>query len=95
MNFDPETTKAASDGLSLLAKATSLAAAFVGGIVAATWAIACKVNGYDARISALEASHGKIDSKLDRIHARIDEVVIGHAPARHEQRGEADESKMG
>lgn len=68
--------------------------AFVGGIVSATWVIAKKVSGYDARIEALEKGQedvaSKIDGKLDRLHQRIDELLINcsaQAKYRHEPRG--------
>ena len=71
--------------------------AFVGGIVSATWVIAKKVNGYDARIEALEKGQegiaGKIDGKLDRLHQRIDELLINcstQGKYRHESRGEGE-----
>ena len=65
---------------------------FVGGIVAATWVVANKLNGYDKkftttdlRIKATEEFQDKVDAKLDRLHERIDEVLI--QGGRHEHRG--------
>ena len=88
---DPETTKAASEWLSIGAKIGGLFLAFVSGIITATWAIARKVGGFDDRIKALEDHYNgqneKIDRKLDRLHARIDEVILkGTTPVRHEHR---------
>ena len=93
--IDPETTKVASEGLSIFAKIASMVMAFVGGVVAATWAVAHKVSGYDARIAALESANqninDKIDKKLDRLHERIDEVLLargdGNVHARSDRMG--------
>lgn len=80
MPIDPESAKAASESLSLAAKIVGLFAAFVGGIVTATWAVASKINGFDSRLCAVEKSHGavakRIDGKLDRLHERIDEILL-------------------
>ena len=80
MSIDPESARAASDGLSLAAKIAGMFAAFIGGIVTATWAVASKINGFDSRLCAVEKSHGevakRIDGKLDRLHERIDEILL-------------------
>lgn len=80
MPIDPETAKAASDWASLATKIAGLFAAFVGGIVTATWAVASKVNGFNSRLIAVEKSHceaaTRIDGKLDRLHERIDEILL-------------------
>ena len=88
---DPETTKAASEWLSIGAKIGGLFFAFVSGIITATWAIARKVGGFDDRITALEEQYrkqsDKIDKKLDRLHERIDDVLLnGTTQGRHEER---------
>lgn len=78
---DPETTKAAGEWLSIGAKIGSLFLSFVGGIITATWVIARKVGGFDDRIKALESQYraqsDKIDKKLDRLHERIDDMILG------------------
>ena len=80
MPIDPESAKAASEGLSIAAKIAGILAAFVGGIVTATWAVASKINGVDARLTSVEKSHAevaaKIDGKLDRLHERIGEILL-------------------
>jgi hypothetical protein len=65
---------------------------FVGGIVTATWVVANKLRGYDDRLKTIEEAHvkcqnvtlAKIDQKLDRIHERIDDILIERG--RHEPR---------
>ena len=95
--IDPETTKAASDGFSIFAKIASIGAAFIGGIVTATWTVAVKVSGYDARIKALEEAakeeRFQLLKKFDRLHKRIDEILLGKngEDFRHEPRGEDDD----
>jgi hypothetical protein len=64
---------------------------FVGGIVTATWVVANKLRGYDDRLKSVESAQKtcqgitlvKIDQKLDRIHERIDDILI---QGRHEHR---------
>lgn len=60
-------------------------AAFVGGIVSATWAIASRVKAFEDRLDSIEQTQdncpGKalsgINEKLDRLHQRIDEILLG------------------
>lgn len=57
---------------------------FVAGIVTATWVVASKVKGFDDRLRSVEEAQtncqsniiGRIDSKLDRLHERIDDVLL-------------------
>jgi hypothetical protein len=64
---------------------------FVGGIVTATWVVANKLRGYDDRLSTIEAAHKacqngtlvRIDEKLDKIHERIDEILLRDRHERH------------
>ena len=57
---------------------------FVGGIVTATWVVAGKVKGFEDRLVAVETAQlncqkntlGNIDKKLDRIHERIDDILL-------------------
>ena len=58
-------------------------AAFVGGIVSATWAVASKIKGFDDRLGVVEKTQGKCQSevlagladKLDRLPDRIEEKM--------------------
>ena len=55
-----------------------------------------KISGYDARIKALEESNkgmaDRIESKLNRLHERIDDILLDKKPqsdnGRHERRDE-------
>lgn len=70
--------------IEILVKVAGFIAAFVGGIVSATWAISGKIRGFDDRLGAVEQAQKncqgytlvRIDQKLDRIHERIDEVLL-------------------
>jgi hypothetical protein len=49
--------------------------AFVGGIVAATWAVASKVQGYDDRLKVVETTQVKCQSEtLKGIADKLDEL---------------------
>lgn len=92
--IDPETVKGTGEWIGIAGKLVGYFFTFVSGIVAATAVIVRKVSGYDARIEALENSHkeltGKIDNKLDRLHQRMDDLLLtgGQTPYRHEKRDE-------
>jgi len=74
------------------AKILGYAGSFVAGIVAATWAVATKLKGYDDRLKSVEEAQSKcqgvtlvkLDEKLDYIiqegfpdvHKRIDAVLL-------------------
>jgi hypothetical protein len=70
---------------------------FVAGIVTATWVVASKVKGFDDRLRSVEAAQtncqnniiGRIDSKLDRLHERIDDVLLYS-----KTRGEVDDDTL-
>lgn len=59
---------------------------FVGGIVTATWVVSGKIRGFDDRLKSVENTQStcpgktlvKIDEKLDRIHERIDEILLNN-----------------
>lgn len=57
---------------------------FVSGIVTATWIVAGKMRDIDNRLQGVESAQKscqggtlvRIDAKLDRIHERIDEILL-------------------
>ena len=60
-------------GLLLAGAATS----FVGGLVVGTWAVSAKMHmlsDHEKRLSRLEHC---IEQKLDRLHERIDDLMVG------------------
>jgi hypothetical protein len=71
----------------LALKLTGFFLTFVGGIVTATWAVASKIKGFDDRLKSVESVHMKIDLKLDRIHERIDEILLSKAEKQKESNG--------
>lgn len=64
-------------------KISGLFLSFVGGIVAATWAVASKVRGFEDRLGTVEKAQTKCQSevlaglvgKLDSLPDRIDEKI--------------------
>jgi hypothetical protein len=69
----------------LALKLTGFFLTFVGGIVTATWAVASKIKGFDDRLRSVESVHMNIDRKLDRIHERIDEVLLSKKAKQKEE----------
>jgi len=78
---DPETAKAAFDWLTFFLKMGGYLLTFVTGIVSATWVVAQKVKGYDEKIATLQhdlmEERRTIGAKLDRLHQRIDTILLG------------------
>lgn len=77
--------------LTMALKVVGFFLSFVGGIVAATWTIASKIKGFESRIKDIEVSQStcqlktigamqndltKIDNKLDKVHERIDALLL-------------------
>lgn len=78
------TTEEAKFFVELGGKIAGVFIAFVAGIVSATWAIASRVKGYEKRLESIEEiqktcpgkSLANIDEKLDRLHERIDDILL-------------------
>jgi len=72
-----------SETLTVFGKIAALVSSFLGGIVTATWIVAKKTVTYDAKIELLERSHKEmsesISGKLDTLHARIDQILLGRS----------------
>lgn len=74
---------------------------FVGGIVAATWAVASKVRGFEDRLGSVEKTQGKCQSevlvglgeKLDTLPDRIEEKMEARFDRVHERIDELWRSK--
>jgi len=70
--------------IGLAMKVGSLFLTFISGVVTATWVVAGKIKGFDDRLKSVEKAQTtcqgvtlvKIDGKLDRIHERIDEILL-------------------
>jgi len=69
--------------IGIVAKVVGFFMTFVGGVVTATWVVAGKVKGFDDRLSSVEGRvkvseefQVKVDQKLDRIHDRIDDILL-------------------
>ena len=68
--------------VSLGLKITALFMSFVSGIVAATWAIASKIKGFDDRLVSVELSQktcqvetlGEIKRSLEKINGKLDNI---------------------
>lgn len=68
---------------------------FVGGVVTATWVVANKLRGYDDRLTHIESTQAKcqgtvltqIDKKLDRIHERIDDILLNGRKEKRSDQG--------
>lgn len=92
--LDPQSTQQTAEWVGVLGKLAGYLFAFVGGIVSATAAVTYKISGYDARIKALEESNrgmtDRIEPKLNRLHERIDDILLADKPqgekGRHERR---------
>lgn len=92
--LDPQSAQQTTEWVGVFGKLAGYFCTFVGGIVSATAAVTYKISGYDARIKALEKScdamTGKIEGKLDRLHERIDDILLTCPPqgdnGRHERR---------
>lgn len=75
--------------LAVALKVSALFASFVGGIVAATWAIAKKVQGYDDRMEALNTFQQncpgqKFDREaISRLEQKLDYIIQEGLPAVH------------
>lgn len=83
---------------------------FVSGIVTATWLVADRLHGFEKRIAESDAAlkHvadaqtacrtvtlAKIDEKLDRIHERIDDILLtGNGAGRQLERSRKNEDGM-
>ena len=106
--MEPETSRTIADqlvawGLKFLA----LLATFLGGVVSATWVLAQKCKAYDCQIAHLKEEFADLQqelkssalengSKLDRLHERIDEILMAagfSAPQSHLGRREKREIK--
>lgn len=93
--LDPQSAQQTIEWVGVFGKLAGYFCTFVGGIVSATAAVTYKISGYDARIKALEESSkgmtDKIYKKLDRLHERIDDILLTCPPqvdnGRHERRG--------
>ena len=96
--IDPQSAQQTTEWVGVFGKLAGYFVTFVGGIVSATAAVTYKISGYDARIKALEDSNkgmtDKIDKRLDRLHERIDDILLTCPPqgdnGRHERRGNDD-----
>lgn len=61
---------------------------FISGVVTATWVVSGKIRGFDLRLKGVEEAQKscqggtlvRIDAKLDRIHERIDEILLKGKP---------------
>lgn len=95
--MDPETVRQATEATNLAGKIITGIGGAILGFACAIWALASKINGYDSRLRALEVEQERvakcIDRKLDRLHERIDEILLacGTPQARHIVRGHADD----
>lgn len=109
--MEPETSRTLVDllvawGLKFLA----LLATFLGGVVSATWVLAQKCKAYDCQIAHLKQEFADLQqelkssaiangTKLDRLHERIDDILMAagfSSPQSHlgrqEKRGVRHES---
>lgn len=94
--LDPQSAQQTTEWVGVFGKLAGYFFTFVGGIVSATAAVTYKISGYDARILALEESNrgmtDRIELKLNRLHERIDDILLADKPqsekGRHERRGE-------
>lgn len=83
-------------GLDIIGKVLVAVAAFVSGVVTGTWTVSAKMHqlaDHEKRLARLERC---IETKLDRLHERIDDlmVMVGADPAkfRHEHRQDRDDA---
>ena len=71
-------------GLDIIGKVLVAVAAFVSGVVTGTWTVSAKMHqlaDHEKRLARLERC---IETKLDRLHERIDDlmVMVGADPAK-------------
>ena len=95
--MDPVTVTPSEQALGWAAKIGSMFLAFVAGIVTATWTVASKVKGYDIQIQTLQEELAKmaaertnmqaqINRKLDKLHSRIDDILLQCGAPNHDFR---------
>ena len=71
-------------GIDIAGKLIAAAASFVGGLIVNTWTVSAKMHqlaDHEKRLARLERC---IETKLDRLHERIDDlmVMVGADPAK-------------
>ncbi|MDX9893908.1 MAG: hypothetical protein RBS34_00585 [Desulfofustis sp.] len=106
--MEPETSRTIADLLIAWGlKALALLATFLGGVVSATWVLAQKCKAYDCQIAHLKEEFADLQkelsssassngTKLDRLHERIDDILMaaGFAPQSHLYRQGKRENKQ-
>lgn len=73
-----------TSGIDIAGKLVAAAASFVGGLIVGTWTVSAKIHqlaDHEKRLARLERC---IETKLDRLHERIDDlmVMVGADPAK-------------
>ena len=71
-------------GIDIAGKLIAAAASFVGGLIVGTWTVSAKMHqlaDHEKRLARLERC---IETKLDRLHERIDDLMVmgGADPAK-------------
>ena len=71
-------------GIDIAGKLIAAAVSFVGGLIVGTWTVSAKMHqlaDHEKRLARLERC---IETKLDRLHERIDDlmVMVGADPAK-------------
>ena len=84
-------------GLDVVGKIGAAALSFIGGLVVGVWTVSAKMHqlqDHEKRLSRLEHC---IEQKLDRLHERIDDLMVmgGMDPnrVRRDRRHEPDDSE--
>lgn len=80
----PTPSEESSYLMAIALKVFGVILSFLTGVVTATWIVASRVKGFNDRLSAVEAiqrecpgkSLVRIDEKLDRLHERIDDILL-------------------